>query len=178
MLCISLISAAICTPFAFHSFAPYPVCVCAMCSQPPPSEGSDSSFWASVYTQEPPSVLCGVLTDLNLHRFTLHQHLSTHRALTETPLLHPPFQRAMPEAFQHHLHLYTSSIQQIEVRVRRALTALEALGRHPPRACLHEPDSTFDDDSASEVLFRTADTLLPGRPISTPPITRHHIGNQ
>ena len=147
-----------------------------MSSQPPPSEASDSSSWASVYTQEPPNVLCGVLTDLNLHRFTLHQHLSTHRALTETPLLHPPFHQALPEALQPHLQLYISSIHQIEVHVRRALTALDALGRHPPRVYIQELDSTLDDDSASEVLFPTADELLPGRAISTPPITRHHIG--
>ena len=146
-----------------------------MSAHPPPSEASDSSFWASVYTQEPPNVLCGVLTDLNLHRFTLHQHLSTHRALTETPLLHTPFQQALPEALQPHLQLYTNSIHQIEVHVRRALTALDALGRHPPRVYIQELDSTLDDDSASEVLFPTADELLPGRAISTPPITRHHI---
>ena len=175
MCCISPMSAAVCTLYLFFcSFDSHPLC--AMSSQPPPSEGSDSSFWASVYTQEPPNVLCGVITDINLHRFTLHQHLSTHRALTETPLLHPPFQRAMPEALQTHLQLYTSSIQQIEVHVRRALTALDALGRHPPRVYLQELESTLDDDSASEVLFPTADELLPGRTINLPPITRHNIG--
>ena len=149
-----------------------------MSSQPSPSEGSESSFWASVYTHEPPNILCGVLTDLNLHRFTLHQHLTTHRALTETPLLHPPFQRAMPDALQTHLQLYTSSIQQIEVHVRRALTALEALARHPPRVYLQELESTLDEDSASEVLFPTADKLLPGRTVNLPPITRHNIGHR
>ena len=146
-----------------------------MSAHPPPSEASDSSFWASVYTQEPPNVLCGVLTDLNLHRFTLHQHLSTHRALTETPLLHTPFQQALPEALSPHLQLYTNSIHQIEVHVRRALTALDALGRHPPRVYIQELDTTLDDDSASEILFPTADELVPGRPIRTPPITRHHL---
>ena len=146
-----------------------------MSSHPPPSEGSDSSFWASVYTHEPSNVLCGVLTDINLHRFTLHQHLTTHRALTETPLLHSPFQRAMPDALQTHLQLYTSSIQQIEVHVRRALTALEALGRHPPRVYLQERESTIDDDSASEILFPTPDELLPGHTIHLPPITRYHL---
>ena len=49
-----------------------------MASNPPPSEGSESSFWASVYQPGSPTILSGVLTDLNLHRFTLHQHLSTH----------------------------------------------------------------------------------------------------
>ena len=175
MCCISPMSAAVCPLYLFFcSFDSHPLC--AMSSQPPPSEGSESSFWASVYTHEPPNVLCGVITDINLHRFTLHQHLTTHRALTETPLLHPPFQRAMPEALQTHLQLYTSSIQQIEVHVRRALTALDALGRHPPRVYLQELDSTLDDDSASEVLFPTADELLPGRTINLPPITRRNIG--
>ena len=133
-----------------------------MSSHPPPSEGSDSSFWASVYTREPSNVLCGVLTDINLHRFTLRQH-------------HPPFQRAMPDALQTHLQLYTSSIQQIEVHVRRALTALEALGRHPPGVYLQERESTVDDDSASEILFPTPDELLPGHTIHLPPITRYHL---
>ena len=147
-----------------------------MASNPPPSEGSESSFWASVYQPGSPTTLSGVLTDLNLHRFTLHQHLSTHRALTETPLLHPPFQEAMPEAMQQHLRLYTASFQQIDVHVRRALTALDALGRHPPRVYFQDTDSTFDDDSASEVLLPTADDLLPGRTIQLPRITRHTIG--
>ena len=52
-----------------RSFASHPLC--AMSSHQPPSEGSDTSFWASVYTHERPDVLCGVITDINLHRFTL-----------------------------------------------------------------------------------------------------------
>ena len=59
-----------------------------MAFQQPRDEGSDASFWASVYTEEPPNILCGVLTDLNLHSFTLHQHLATNDSLTETPLLY------------------------------------------------------------------------------------------
>ena len=144
-----------------------------MSSHQPPSEGSDTSFWASVYTHERPNVLCGVITDINLHRFTLHQHLTTHRTLTETPLLHPPFQQALPDALHTHIQLYTSSIHQIEVHLRRALTALDALGRHPPSVYLQELESTLDDDSASEILLPTPDELLPGR---TPPITRHNLG--
>ena len=46
-----------------------------MSFQQPPDESAETSFWAAVYTEEPPNVLCGVLTDLNLHRFTLHQQL-------------------------------------------------------------------------------------------------------
>ena len=104
----------------------------AMSSHQPPSEGSDASFWASVYTHERPNVLCGVITDINLHRFTLHQHLTTHRALTETPLLHPPFQQALPDALQTHVQLYTTSIHQIDIHLRRALTALDTMGRRLP----------------------------------------------
>ena len=107
-----------------------------MSSHQPPIEGSDTSFWASVNTYERPNVLCGVITDINLHRFTLHQHLTTHRALTETPLLHPPFQQALPDALHTHIQLYTSSIHQIEVHLRRALTALDALCLSP-RAGVH-----------------------------------------
>ena len=98
----------------------------AMASHQPPAEGSDTSFWASVYTEEPANVLCGVLTDLNLHRFTLHQHLATNDALTATPLLHPPFQQALPSALHNHIQLYTTSLNQVNIHLRRALNALDA----------------------------------------------------
>ena len=144
--------------------------LCAMSSHQPPSEGSDTSFWASVYTQERPNVLCGVITDVNLHRFTLHQHLTTHRALTETPLLHPPFQQALPNALQTHIQLYTTSVHQIEIHLRRALTALEALGRHPPSVYLQELDSTLDEDSASEVIFQHPTNSYLGKPFTCHPL--------
>ena len=83
----------------------------------------------------------------------------------------------MPDSLQTHIQLYTSSIQQIEVHLRRALIALEALGRHPPSVYLQELESTADDDSASEILLPTADELLPGRTIHLPPITRHNLSN-
>ena len=136
------------------SFAPHHLC--AMSSHQPPSEGSDTSFWASVYTHKRPNILCGVITDINLHRFTLHQHLTTHRALTETPLLHPPFQQALPDTLQTHIQLYNTSIHQIEIHLRRALTALEALGRRPP-------------------VSTTPAELLPGHAIHLPQITRHNL---
>ena len=81
--------------FQRHAAPASYVRISAMASQQPPEEGSDTSFWASVFTAEPPNVLCGVLTDLNLHRFTLHQHLTNNEALTETQLLHQPFQQAL-----------------------------------------------------------------------------------
>ena len=61
----------------------------------PPDESSEPSFWAAVYDEDPPHIICGLLTDLNLHRFTLHQHLTTNAALTETPLLHQTFQASI-----------------------------------------------------------------------------------
>ena len=55
-------------------------------------------------------VLCGVLTDLNLHRFTLHQHLTTNESLTETPLLHQPFQEALPLPLQRLVQRYHTNL--------------------------------------------------------------------
>ena len=96
--------------------------------------------------------------------------------LTSIYPLHPPFQQALPDALHTHIQLYTSSIHQIEVHLRRALTALDALGRHPPSVYLQELESTVDDDSASEILLPTPDELLPGHTIHLPPITRHNLG--
>ena len=45
-------------------------------TQPPTTTlSADQSFWAEVYTLQPPHALMGVLTDLHVHRFILHQHL-------------------------------------------------------------------------------------------------------
>ena len=150
-----------------RSFASHPLC--AMSSHQPPSEGSATSFWASVYTHERPNVLCGVITDINLHRFTLHQHLTTHRALTETPLLHPPFQQALPDA----LHTF-NFIPAVSTRLRSTCAGHS----QPLMPCvyLQELESTVDDDSASEILLPTPNELLPGHTIHLPPITRHSLG--
>ena len=117
----------------------------AMASQQPPEEGSDTSVWASVFTEEPPNVLCGVLTDLNLHRFTLHQRLTTNEVLTETPLLHQPSQQALPPALQRRAHHYNTNLNLANVHLRRALDALDYLGRHPPSVYLRNPDAETDD---------------------------------
>ena len=149
----------------------------AMASQQPPEEGSDTSFWASVFT-EPPNVLCGVLTDLNLHRFTLHQHLTTNEALTETPLLHQPFQQALPPALQRHIHHYNTNLNLANVHLRRALDALDYLGRHPPSVYLRNPDTATDDQplpTTTEAPFPTPSGLQPGEPVRLPPAIRHYL---
>ena len=149
-----------------------------MASQQPPEEGSDTSFWASVYTEEPPNVLCGVLTDLNLHRFTLHQHLTTNAALTETPLLHEPFQQALPPALQRHINHYNTNLNLANVHLRRALDALDYLGRHPPSVYLRDPDAVADDHplpTTTEAPFPTFSTLQPGEPVRLPPAIRHYL---
>ena len=111
-----------------------------MAFQQPPDEGSDTSFWASVFKEEPPNVLCGVLTDLNLHRFTLHQHLTTNEPLTETPLLHQPLRQALPPPLQRHVQRYHTNLNLANVHLQRALDALDHLGRQPPSAYLRNPD--------------------------------------
>ena len=144
----------------------------------PPDEGSDCSFWAAVYDEEPPNILCGVLTDLNLHRFTLHQHLTTNAALTETPLLHQTFEQALPPAIQRRIRNYNTNLNLANVHLRRALDALDSMGRHPPRNYLRNPDTGNDDPPApttTEPPFPTPSTLSPGQPVSLPPAIRHYL---
>ena len=62
---------------------------------------ADQSFWAEVYTLQPPHALMGVLTDLHVHRFVLHQHLDS---------LTPPLPK-LPSAINPsltHFHLLSS----------------------------------------------------------------------
>ena len=132
----------------------------------PPDESSETSFWAAVYDEDPPHIICGVLTDLNLHRFTLHQHLTTTAALTETPLLHQAFQDALPPALHHHVRNYTTNLHLANVHLRRALDALDALGRHPPHIYLRDPHAGEDDPPAStsaDPPFPTQSTLSPAQ---------------
>ena len=50
-------------------------------TSPPPTatplphltESADQAFWSGFYTLDPPHALMGVLTDLHIHRFLLHQ---------------------------------------------------------------------------------------------------------
>ena len=71
---------------------------------PPPhlTESADQAFWSGVYTLDPPHALMGVLTDLHIHRFLLHQHLATHThtALSETPIGHQPLTDTLPQPIQ------------------------------------------------------------------------------
>ena len=69
-------------------------------SQPAPTAtaniSADQSFWAEVYTLQPPHALMGILTDLHVHRFVLHQHLDSLNALTDTPIGHQPLTDTLP----------------------------------------------------------------------------------
>ena len=71
-------------------------------TSPPPTatplphiaESADQAFWSGVYTLDPPHALMGVLTDLRIHRFLLHQHLITLKlplaiSLSPTPYRNP-----------------------------------------------------------------------------------------
>ena len=107
----------------------------------PPDESSDTSFWAAVCDEDPPHIICRVLTDLNLHRFTLHQHLTTNAALTETPLLHQTFQDALPPALHRQARNCNTNLNLANVHLRRALDALDAMGRRPPHVYLRDPDA-------------------------------------
>ena len=111
----------------------------------PPDESSETSFWAAVYDEDPPHIICGVLTDLNLHRFTLHQHLSTTSALTETPLLHQAFQDALPPALHRQVRNYTTNLHLANVQ------------DDPPLSTSADPP------------FPTQSTLSPGQPVNLPP---------
>ena len=138
----------------------------------PPDESSETSFWVGVYDEDPPHIICGVLTDLNLHRFALHQHLTTNAALTETPLLHQTFQDALPPALHRHVRNYNTNLHLANVHLRRALDALDALGRHPPHIYLRDPHAGDDDPPATtsaEPPFPTTSTLSrANRSISRP----------
>ena len=149
--------------------------ISAMGSQQPPEEGSETSFWAAVFTEEPPNILCGVLTGLNLHRFTPHQHLTTNESLTETPLLHQPFHDALPPPLQRLVQRYHTNLNLANVHLRRALDALELLGRQPG-AYLRDPDLAAGDlTPPTEAPFPAASGLQPGEPVQVPPAVRHHL---
>ena len=131
---------------AFTSFTH--ILPAAILNAPPFLFQCDSQSWprhsrrtAAVYDEDPPHILCGALTDLNLHRFTLHQHLTTNAALTETPLLHQTFQQAF-------IRNYNTNLNLANVHLRRALDALDSMGRHPPRMYLRNPDTGNDDPPA------------------------------
>ena len=77
-------------------------------SAQPPTLSADQAFWTEVYTLDPPHALMGVLTDLHIHRFLLHQHLATHTALGETPIGHEPITDTLPQPVQRIIAIYHS----------------------------------------------------------------------
>ena len=108
----------------------------------------------------------------------MHQHLTTNEALTETPLLHQPFQQTLPPALQRHIHHYNTNLNLANVHLRRALDALDYLGRHPPSVYLLNPDLETEDHpipATTEAPFPTPSGLQPGEPVQLPPTVRHHL---
>ena len=101
----------------------------------------ESSFWSWVYTEESQPVMCGILTDLNLHRFQLHQTLTNFNSLQDTPLWHDPLHNNLPIPIAQLLARYRAHMNIVNTQLRRALDTLDALGRHPPRPAVSQPTS-------------------------------------
>ena len=112
---------------------------------PPPTLSADQSFWAEVYTFHPPHALMGVLTDLHIHRFLLHQHLATHTALTETPIGHQPLTDTLPQPIQRIIAIYHNNLQRAQHHTRLALNAIDTLARFPPAAYFTDPNLLTPD---------------------------------
>ena len=98
--------------------------------------GADQSFWAEVYTFHPPHALMGVLTDLHVHRFVLHQHLDSHTALADTPIGHQPLTNTLPPPVQRLIAIYHSNVQRAQHHTHLALRDIDTLARFPPAAYL------------------------------------------
>ena len=113
--------------------------------QPPTTFSADQSFWAGVYTLHPPHALMGVLTDLHVHRFILHQHLDTHTALAETPIGHQPLTDTLPQPIQRIIAIYHNNLQRAQHHTRLALNAIDTLARFPPAAYFTDPNLTTPD---------------------------------
>ena len=112
--------------------------------QPTPSATSnisaDQSFWAEVYTLQPPHALMGILTDLHVHRFVLHQHLDSLNALTDTPIGHQPLTDTLPPPIQRLIAIYHNNVQRIQSHTRLALNAIDTMARFPPAAYFLDPN--------------------------------------
>ena len=113
-------------------------------SQPTPSAttniSADQSFWAEVYTLQPPHALMGILTDLHVHRFVLHQHLDSLNALTDTPIGHQPLTDTLPPPVQRLIAIYHNNVQRIQSHTRLALNAIDTMARFPPAAYFLDPN--------------------------------------
>ena len=101
---------------------------------------ADQSFWPEVYTLQPPHALMGVLTDLHVHRFVLHQHLDSLNALTETPIGHQPLTDTLPPPVQRLIAIYHNNVQRAQNHTRLALNAIDTLARFPPAAYFTDPN--------------------------------------
>ena len=138
-------------------------------TQPPTTNPSaDQSFWAEVYTLQPPHALMGVLTDLHVHRFILHQHLDSHTALAETPIGHQPLTDTLPPPIQRLIAIYHNDVQRAQHHTRMALNALDTLARFPPAAYFTDPNLGAQ---ASPYPHSQADPS----PSSTPPLRFYPI---
>ena len=126
-----------------HPMPPQPA-PCHTTSEPtqPPTTNlsADQSFWAEVYTLQPPHALMGVLTDLHVHRFVLHQHLDSHTALAETPIGHQPLTDTLPPPIQRLIAIYHNNVQRAKNHTRLALNAIDTLARFPPAAYFTDPN--------------------------------------
>ena len=143
---------------------------------PHPTESADQAFWSGVYTLDPPHALMGVLTDLHIHRFLLHQHLTTHTALSETPIGHPPLTDTLPQPIQRIIALYHSNLQRAQQHTQLALNAIDSLARFPPAAYFTNPNlSTSDTQHPAHKAFSAPSGLQPGQPIHIPPIRRYPL---
>ena len=102
--------------------------------------GADQTFWAAVYTLQPPHALMGVLTDLLVHRFVLHQHLEGHTALADTPIGHQPLTDTLPPPVQRLIAIYHSNVQRAQHHTHLALRAIDTLARFPPAEYFTDPN--------------------------------------
>ena len=143
---------------------------------PHPTESADQAFWSGVYTLDPPHALMGVLTDLHIHRFLLHQHLTTHTALSETPIGHQPLTDTLPQPIQRIIAIYHSNLQRAQHHTLLALNAIDSLARFPPAAYFTNPNlSTSDPQHPPHEAFSAPSGLQPGQPIHIPPIRRYPL---
>ena len=122
-------------------------------SQPAPSAttniSADQSFWAEVYTLQPPHALMGILTDLHVHRFVLHQHLDSLNALTDTPIGHQPLTDTLPPPVQRLIAIYHNNVQRIQSHTRLALNAIDTMARFPPAAYFLDPNLTAQTSTST-----------------------------
>ena len=146
-----------------------------MSTPQPPDESAESSL-AAVYTEDAQPVLCGILTDLNLHRFTLHQQLTTHDSLSETPLWREPLHNNLPTPITQLLQQYRVHINLATTQLRKALDVLDTLGRRQPSANLLDPTLIPSDFSPlTQPVFPPTSTLQPGEQVHIAPNIQYHL---